>query len=55
MPTRDRAERLQGQENGRRFMKQTSKSKTRRRQRDANHDLARQLARGIQDWDAEDE
>jgi hypothetical protein len=55
VPTKDRAERLHGQENGRRYAKTVTKSKRRRRERDAGHDLARRLRAGIKDWEDDDE
>jgi len=45
--TRDRAERLSGQQNGRRGAKGIAKTKQRRRERDRNHDLARRFSRGL--------
>lgn len=55
MPTRDRAERLHGQENGRRYAKSATKVKGRRRERDRDHDLVRQLRAGIASWEDDDE
>ena len=53
MPTKDRAERLHGQQNGRRGAKDIAKMKTRRRERDRDHELARQYNGGRRDLEEE--
>jgi hypothetical protein len=55
VPTQDRAERLHGQENGRKHAKAVTKIKGRRRERDGDHDLVRRLRAGIRDWEELDE
>ena len=47
--TRDRADRYTGSENGRRYAKTVAKTKTRRRERDGDHDITRLYNAGRRD------